>query len=83
MVKIRGKKFTVILREEQEDGYSAQCVELPGLISEGENREKALNTMKEDIVGFLEAFQRSLTSLNWKGNLWRSLSEKLSFVFMR
>ena len=35
MVEIKGGKFTVILREEPEGGYSAQCIELPGAISQG------------------------------------------------
>ena len=47
MVEIKGKKFTVMLREEPEGGYSAQCVELPGAISQGENRREALANIKE------------------------------------
>lgn len=49
-------KFTVILREEEEGGYSVQCVELPGAISQGDTREEALDNIKEAIHGFLEAF---------------------------
>jgi len=56
MVEIKGRKFTVILREEPEGGYSAQCVELPGAISQGENRKQALANVKEAIEGHLEAF---------------------------
>lgn len=56
MVRIKGTKFTVLLREEPEGGYSAQCLELPGAISEGENRKEALANIKEVIEGYLEAF---------------------------
>jgi len=49
-------RFTIILRREEEGGYSAQCLELPGCISEGETREEALENIKEAIMGYLEAF---------------------------
>ena len=49
-------KVSVILRKEEEGGFSVQCIELPGVISEGETREKALENIKEAIIGYLEAF---------------------------
>ena len=49
-------KLLVILRKEEEEGYSVQCVELPGCISEGETREEALKNIKEAIIVYLEAF---------------------------
>ena len=53
-------KFTIILRKEEEGGYSAQCLELPGCISEGETREEALENIKEAIKGYLEAFSEEV-----------------------
>jgi len=47
MVEIKGFKLTVILREEKERGYSAQCLELPGCITEGETREEALANIEK------------------------------------
>jgi len=55
VVEVKGK-FTVVLREEPEGGYSVQCVELPGAISQGKNRKEALANMREAIEGYLEAF---------------------------
>ena len=49
-------KFTVILRKEEGRGYSVQCVELPGAISEGDTKREALHNIREAIQGFLEAF---------------------------
>jgi len=69
MVEIKGRKFTVILREEPEGGYSAQCVELPGAISQGENRKEALSNIKEAIEGYLEAFPEELDQLKRKREL--------------
>jgi hypothetical protein len=46
VVEVKGLKFTVILREEPEGGYSAQVVELPGCISQGETREETLKNIR-------------------------------------
>ena len=62
-------KFTVVLREEPEDGYSVQCVELPGAISEGDTRKEALANIKEAIEGYLEAFPEELDQLKRKREL--------------
>ncbi len=69
MVQIKGMKFTVILREEPEGGYSAQSIELPGAISQGENRKEALINIKEAIAGYLEAFPEELDQLKRKREL--------------
>ncbi|MBI2183364.1 MAG: type II toxin-antitoxin system HicB family antitoxin [Thaumarchaeota archaeon] len=62
--KVRGHKFTVILRQEDVGGYSVRCVELPGAISQGETREEALKNIKEAIELYLEAFPDELKILN-------------------
>jgi predicted RNase H-like HicB family nuclease len=69
MIKVKGLKFTVILREESEGGYSAQVIELPGCISEGENREQAIANIREAIEGYLEAFPEELNQLKRKREL--------------
>lgn len=40
MVEVKGLKLAVILRKEEEGGYSAQCLELPGCISEGGTKKR-------------------------------------------
>jgi len=62
-------KLTVILREEEEGGYSVQCLDLPGCISEGEKREQALVNIREAIEGYLEAFPEELDHLKRKREL--------------
>jgi len=69
MVQVEGLKLTVILREEEEGGYSVQCLELPGCISEGETREEALLNIREAIEGYLEAFPEELNQLKRKREL--------------
>jgi len=69
VVEVKGRKFTVILREESEGGYSAQCIELPGAISQGETRKKAIANIREAIEGYLEAFPEELNQLKRKREL--------------
>ena len=63
MVEVKGRKFTVILGEEPEGGYSVQCIELPGAISQGETRKQAIANIREAIEGYLEAFPEELNQL--------------------
>ena len=60
-------KFTVILRKEEGGGYSVQCVELPGAISEGKTKKEALSNIREAIQGFLEAFPEEEVSSEVEG----------------
>lgn len=46
--------FTIKLEEAKEGGYTAQCLEIPAAISEGDAKEEALENIKEAI------------SLSWK-----------------
>lgn len=67
--KVRQGKFTVILRKEEEGGYSVQCVELPGAISEGDTKREALANIREAIQGFLEAFPEEEERLGKKSEV--------------
>jgi predicted RNase H-like HicB family nuclease len=48
------RKFTVRIQKAPEGGYSGQCLELPGAISEGETIEELKKNMKEAIGLVLE-----------------------------
>lgn len=64
--KVRGMKFTVILRKEDVGGYSVRCVELPGAISEGDTKKEALKNIKEAIELYLETWPDELKRLKKK-----------------
>ena len=68
MVEVNAAKFTVVLREE-DLGFSAQVVELPGCISQGKNKKEALANVKEAIEGYLEAFPEEHNQLKRKREL--------------
>lgn len=55
--------YTVVLKPQEEGGFTVQCMEIPGAISPGETREEALANIKEAIELVL-AVQRE--KLRWK-----------------
>ena len=51
------RSFTIILEREEDGGYSAYCPSLPGCISQGDNRAKALENIEEAIRIVLETLE--------------------------
>ena len=47
-------KFTVILEQENDGGYSAYCPALPGCVSQGDDLNSAMDNIKEAIELVLE-----------------------------
>jgi predicted RNase H-like HicB family nuclease len=47
-------RFAIKLEESEEGGYTAQCLEIPAAISEGNTKEEALENIKEAIQLVLE-----------------------------
>jgi predicted RNase H-like HicB family nuclease len=57
-VTVRGKKYSVILHADTEDGgYWIECPSLPGCASQGESVEEALEMIKDAIKGHLEVLE--------------------------
>ena len=48
------RRFTVILEPEPDSGFSVHCPALPGCVSQGDNRQNALENIKDAIVLVLE-----------------------------
>ena len=46
--------LTVVFEQSEEGGYTVFVPSLPGCISEGDNKEEALNNIKEAIELYLE-----------------------------
>ncbi|HUT38898.1 MAG TPA: type II toxin-antitoxin system HicB family antitoxin [Methanoregula sp.] len=53
-------KYTVVLESQKEGGFTVQCVEIPGAISQGENKDEALANIKEAIELVLEVQREEL-----------------------
>ncbi len=54
---VEKRKFTVRIQKAPEGGYSGQCLELPGAISEGETIEELKKNMTEAIELVLESLE--------------------------
>lgn len=57
-------KYTIILEKEKEGGYSVQCMEIPGAISQGESKEEAIENIKIAIELILETLDQEAERLS-------------------
>jgi predicted RNase H-like HicB family nuclease len=54
---VGGRKFTIRVQNAPEGGYTGQCIELPGAISEGETIEELKANMTEAIQLVLDTLE--------------------------
>lgn len=55
------KKLSFAIRKEDEGGFSAQCIEFPGIITEAETELRKM--IDEAITGYFEAFPEEKSRL--------------------
>ncbi len=55
--RIGNRKFTIRIQRAPEGGYTGQCIELPGAISEGETIEDLKTNMTEAIQLVLDTLE--------------------------
>jgi antitoxin HicB len=51
-------KFRVIIEQDEDGVFVANCPTLPGCISQGKTRDEAQANIKEAIQGYLESLQK-------------------------
>lgn len=51
-------KFRVIIQQDEDGMFIAECPSLPGCISQGKTREEALENIKDAIAGYLESLKK-------------------------
>jgi predicted RNase H-like HicB family nuclease len=51
------REFTIYITKEEEGGFSGQCAELPGAISQGETIEELKENMKDAISLIVESIK--------------------------
>jgi predicted RNase H-like HicB family nuclease len=54
------RRFTIVIQEDLEGGYTGRCLELPGAISEGETIEELKKNMTEAIELVLESLEEDV-----------------------
>ena len=53
-------QFNIVIERDENGRYVAECLDLPGCLSEGENMEEALENISEAILGCLKSRLKSL-----------------------
>lgn len=62
------KEITVLVRLIHEDsgGFSAQCMDLPGVISEGESENEAIANLEDAFRLTLDYYREALKEIPWQ-----------------
>lgn len=50
-------RYRVVLEQDEDGIYVAECPSLPGCVSQGTTREEALVNMKDAMAGYLESLR--------------------------
>ena len=51
-------KLRVIIQQDEDGMFVAECPSLPGCISQGKTREEALENIRDAITGYLESLKK-------------------------
>ena len=51
-------RFRIIVEQDEDGAFVAECPSLPGCVSEGKTRQEALRNIKDAVKGYLESLKR-------------------------
>ena len=51
-------KYRILIEQDEDGMFVAECPLLPGCISEGKTREDAIANIKDAIIGYLESLKK-------------------------
>ena len=51
-------KYRIIIEQDENETFVAECPSLPGCVSQGKNRQEALKNIKDAIQGYLESLKK-------------------------
>ena len=57
-IREKSLRYRVLITEDEDGQFVAECPSLPGCISQGETRELALENIQDAIRGFLESLKK-------------------------
>lgn len=51
-------KYRILLEQDEDGVFIAECPSLPGCVSQGKNRKEALTNIKDAIKGYLKSLKK-------------------------
>jgi predicted RNase H-like HicB family nuclease len=51
-------RFRVVIEQDEDGVFVAECPTLPGCISQGKSRQEAVTNIKDAIAGYLESLKK-------------------------
>ena len=51
-------KFRIIIEQDEDGMFVAECLSLPGCISQGKTRKEAMKNIKDAIQGYIESLKK-------------------------
>jgi len=51
-------KFRVVIQQDEDGMFVAECPSLPGCVSQGKTREEVLDNIRDAITGYLESLKK-------------------------
>ena len=51
-------KFRIIIEQDEDKMFTAECPSLPGCISQGKTRKEAIKNIKDAIQGYLKSLKK-------------------------
>lgn len=51
-------KYRIVIEQDEDGIFVAECPSLPGCISQGKNRNEAVKNIKDAIQGYIESLKR-------------------------
>jgi predicted RNase H-like HicB family nuclease len=57
-IREKSLRYRVLITEDEDGQFVAECPSLPGCISQGETRELALENIQDAIRGYLESLKK-------------------------
>ena len=51
-------KYRIIIEQDEDGTFAAECPSLPGCVSQGKNRTEALKNIKDAIQGYLKSLKK-------------------------
>jgi len=51
-------KFRVVIEQDEDGAFVAECPSLPGCVSQGQTRAEALGSIRDAITGYVESLRK-------------------------